>query len=375
MTMQTIRVDLSATGNTASYDIYVGAGLLARAGDYIASLLARPKVAIVTDETVAGLHLDALKASLGQNGITVSSLSLPAGEGSKSFAMLEKLTDWLLAEKIERDDIIIALGGGVIGDLTGFAAAILRRGVSFVQIPTTLLAQVDSSVGGKTAINAASGKNLIGAFHQPRLVLADTDVLNTLPQRDFLAGYAEVIKYAALGDADFFDWLESNLDGLLARDTALLQEAVARSCSAKAAIVAADEKEKGQRALLNLGHTFGHAYEALTGYGQDLLHGEGVALGMVMAYELSASLDLCPPEDAARLRRHIAAAGLPVDSFAIAGAPFDVAALTEAMAQDKKVRQGVMTFILVTGLGKAFISNDVTPEQLDGFLREREQPE
>lgn len=375
MTMQTIRVDLSATGNAASYDIYVGAGLLARAGDYIASLLARPKVAIVTDETVAGLHLDALKASLGQNGITVSSLSLPAGEGSKSFAMLEKLTDWLLAEKIERDDIIIALGGGVIGDLTGFAAAILRRGVSFVQIPTTLLAQVDSSVGGKTAINAASGKNLIGAFHQPRLVLADTDVLNTLPQRDFLAGYAEVIKYAALGDADFFDWLESNLDGLLARDTALLQEAVARSCSAKAAIVAADEKEKGQRALLNLGHTFGHAYEALTGYGQDLLHGEGVALGMVMAYELSASLDLCPPEDAARLRRHIAAAGLPVDSFAIAGAPFDVAALTEAMAQDKKVRQGVMTFILVTGLGKAFISNDVTPEQLDGFLREREQPE
>ena len=373
--MQTIRVDLSATGNAASYDIYVGAGLLARAGDYIASLLARPKVAIVTDETVAGLHLDALKASLGQNGITVSSLSLPAGEGSKSFAMLEKLTDWLLAEKIERDDIIIALGGGVIGDLTGFAAAILRRGVSFVQIPTTLLAQVDSSVGGKTAINAASGKNLIGAFHQPRLVLADTDVLNTLPQRDFLAGYAEVIKYAALGDANFFDWLESNLDGLLARDTALLQEAVARSCSAKAAIVAADEKEKGQRALLNLGHTFGHAYEALTGYGQDLLHGEGVALGMVMAYELSASLDLCPPEDAARLRRHIAAAGLPVDSFAIAGAPFDVAALTEAMAQDKKVRQGVMTFILVTGLGKAFISNDVTPEQLDGFLREREQPE
>ena len=373
MTIQTIRVDFTDTGKAASYDILVGAGLLEKAGEHIAKQLKRKHVAIVTDDTVSELHLTTLLDSLEAKGITSSHKILPAGEASKSFDMLEALTDWLLAEKIERDDVILAFGGGVIGDLTGFAAAILRRGVSFIQIPTTLLAQVDSSVGGKTAINAPQGKNLIGAFHQPSLVIADTDVLNTLPQRDFLAGYAEVVKYAALGDADFFTWLETHREALLARESDILQQAVARSCAAKAAIVAEDEKEQGKRALLNLGHTFGHAYEALTHYSDALLHGEGVALGMVMAFDLSAQLGLCPEQDAIRFRQHIDDIGLPVTSENITGAPFAVADLMSAMAQDKKVQQGVMTFILVKRLGEAFISKDVTPTQLKQFLQACEQ--
>ncbi len=257
--------------------------------------------------------------------------------------------------------MVIAFGGGVIGDLTGFAAAILRRGVAFIQIPTTLLAQVDSSVGGKTAINVGLGKNLIGAFHQPKLVLADIALLDSLPRRDFLAGYAEIVKYAALGDADFFDWLDAGQDKLMARDTDFLQQAVAKSCAAKAAIVAADEKEKGERALLNLGHTFGHAYEALTSYGPDLLHGEAVALGMVMAFEISEKLGHCPAEQSQKLRAHLEAVGLPVSAKHLPGAPFPVQALINAMAQDKKVQAGIMTFILVKKIGQAFISKRSAP--------------
>ena len=370
MPSQTISVDLPHQGQDNSYDIVIGSGVLEQAGTLILPLLARPRVAIVTDETVAGLHLATLTSALDAAGIDHCVKVLPAGEATKSFAVLETVSDWLLAEKIERDDMVIAFGGGVIGDLTGFAAAILRRGVAFIQIPTTLLAQVDSSVGGKTAINVGLGKNLIGAFHQPKLVLADITLLDSLPRRDFLAGYAEVVKYAALGDADFFDWLDAGQDKLMARDTDFLQQAVAKSCAAKAAIVAADEKEKGERALLNLGHTFGHAYEALTSYGPDLLHGEAVALGMVMAFEISEKLGHCSADQSQKLRAHLEAVGLPVSSKHLPGAPFAVQALMDAMAQDKKVQAGIMTFILVKKIGQAFISKEVSPAQLESFLSE-----
>ncbi len=377
MTIQTIRVELSSsctdTLKDISYDIQIGAGLLKDAGPYIAPHLSRMRTAIITDTTVAALHLETLLSALDKAGISASHKILPVGEATKSFAMLEEVCDWLLAEKIERDDVIIALGGGVIGDLTGFAASILRRGVNFIQIPTSLLAQVDSAVGGKTAINVARGKNLIGAFHQPVLVLSDTHILASLPRRDFLSGYAEIVKYAALGDASFFAWLEDNQSELMARNPKILQAAIARSCLGKAAIIAEDEKENGTRALLNLGHTFGHAYEALTGYGSDLLHGEGVALGMVMAYDLSVQLGLCPKEDAVRLWRHLKEVGLPINAAQISGAPFAIADLIDAMAQDKKVQNGVMTFILVRKLGDSFISKDVTAVQLEDFLKMRDQ--
>ena len=360
----TVKVALGAR----AYDIFIGSALLANAADYVAPLLPRPKLAIVTDSHVAPLHLKTLTNSLDAAGIAHDAFIVPAGEASKNFAQLEALCDWLLDMKIERNDCIIALGGGVIGDLTGFAAAILRRGTRFIQIPTTLLAQVDSSIGGKTAVNSSRGKNLIGAFHQPDLVLADMDVLATLPPREIGAGYAEIVKYGALGDAGFFDWLCDNGQDVLALNGEATAYAVAQSCRDKAAIVARDEREAGDRALLNLGHTFGHAFEKLTGFGDALLHGEAVAYGMVLAFAYSAEAGLCSAEDAERLRAHIEASGLPATMQAVGNGVFDADALIEAMGQDKKVQAGKMRFILARGIGDTFIADDVTAETLRPFL-------
>ncbi|MGY6535994.1 MAG: 3-dehydroquinate synthase [Pararhodobacter sp.] len=353
-----------------SYDVLVGRGLLARAGDEMAPLLRRPRVAVLTEERVAALHLETLRAGLAEAGIAMNALALPPGEASKGWRELERAVEWLLAEKVERGDMVVALGGGVIGDLAGFAAAILRRGVRFVQIPTTLLAQVDSSVGGKTGINSPAGKNLIGAFHQPSLVLADIDLLDTLPPRDFLAGYGEVVKYGLLGDAAFFDWLERHGPALAAGDWALRAQAVRRSVAMKAAIVARDETEQGERALLNLGHTFGHALEAATGYSDRLLHGEGVALGCVLAFQLSARLGLCPQEAPGRVAAHLAAMGLPWRLSQVPGGLPGAAALIELMAQDKKVVAGRMRFVLARAVGAAFVSEDVPEEVLRMVLEE-----
>ncbi|MGX1198590.1 3-dehydroquinate synthase [Parvibaculum sp. MBR-TMA-1.3b-4.2] len=366
--MRTVRVELGERG----YDIHVGPGLIAQAGKYLEPLLRRARVAIVTDETVARHHLPALTASLDEHGIAHDEIVLPAGESTKSFAQLEKLTEWLLETGVERGDLVIALGGGVIGDLTGFAASIVRRGVDFAQIPTTLLSQVDSSVGGKTGINTRQGKNLAGAFHQPRLVLADTDALKTLPMRDFLAGYAEVVKYGLIDDRDFFDWLETNLDAIKAGDDAARSYAIVKSCEAKAAIVAADERESNVRALLNLGHTFGHALEAATGFSSKLVHGEGVAVGMALAFDYSARLGLCPSQDAVRVHRHLERAGLPCSLADIPGPLPDAEGLIALMGQDKKVVDGKLTFILVRGIGEAFITRDADRGTLKALLGERE---
>jgi 3-dehydroquinate synthase len=359
-----VTVELGARG----YEIVIGSGVLARAATHIAPLLSRPKLAIVADANLVDNHLPVLHAALRDAGIAHDSFIVPAGEGSKNFDQLADLCDWLLAQKIERNDCIIALGGGVVGDLTGFAASILRRGTRFIQIPTTLLAQVDSSIGGKTAINAKSGKNLIGAFHQPDLVLADMDALKTLPEREVGAGYAEIVKYGALGDAAFFAWLEENGKKVLALHEAVTAEAVARACRAKAAIVARDERETGERALLNLGHTFGHAFEALTGYNNALLHGEAVAYGMVLAFNFSVARGHCPQADASRLKEHIAASHLPYKMSAIGNGKFTAAALIEAMTQDKKVQNGQMRFILANGLGDTFIADNVSQAELHDFL-------
>lgn len=369
--LQQVNVHLPGRGNDRSYDILIGAGLLGTCGKRLSPLLKRPLLAIVTDENVAPKHLATLQNALDEAGISHVSKILPSGENSKSFAGLENLTGWLLDEKIERQDMVVALGGGVIGDLTGFAAATLRRGVRFVQMPTSLLAQVDSSVGGKTAINVPQGKNLVGAFHQPSLVLADLDTLNTLPDRDYRAGYAEVVKYAAICDRPFFDWLTANGAALKNRDPAALARAIAKSCQTKADIVARDEKEENTRALLNLGHTFAHAYEALTGYSDRLLHGEAVALGMAQAARLSVHLGLCPAADAEALANHLAEAGLPIHETDIDGGPFDVDALVAAMAQDKKVSQGVMTFIMLEKIGGAFVTNEISTADLTAFLENR----
>ncbi len=473
--MDTVRVDLAGRG----YDIRIGPGLIGQAGAHIGPLLARPATVIVTDETVAGLHLEALEAGLAAAGIGAEAIVLPPGEATKSMAELTGLLERLLALKVERDDLIVALGGGVIGDLVGFAAAVLRRGVDVVQVPTTLLAQVDSSVGGKTGVNAAAGKNLIGAFHQPRLVLADTDVLETLPDREFLAGYAEVVKYGLLGDAKFFEWLEKNAAHMLAGDQAARIHAVRRCCEMKAAIVARDEFERGDRALLNLGHTFGHALEAATGYSDRLLHGEGVAIGLVLAdmyaletlpdreflagygevakygllgdatffewleknaahmlagdqearihavrrccemkagivardefergdrallnlghtfghaleaatgysarllhgegvaigmalaFEASARMGLCAQECPSRVRAHLAAMGMKKDLADIEDDLPDADGLMALMGQDKKVRQGRLTFILARGIGEAFVERDADLDVVRGVL-------
>ncbi|SEQ14786.1 3-dehydroquinate synthase [Loktanella sp. DSM 29012] len=352
---ETVTVDLPGR----AYDVVIGPGLMSGAGARIAALGGRRHVAILTDETVAGLHLNNLQAALTDAGLTSEALALPPGEATKCWAQLSRSVEWLLDQKVERGDVIVALGGGVIGDLGGFAAAILRRGVRFVQVPTSLLAQVDSSVGGKTGINAPQGKNLVGAFHQPSLVLADTDLLATLPVRDFLAGYGEVVKYGLLGDAAFFDWLETNAAAMAAGDVDARVRAVTRSVQMKADIVLRDETEQGDRALLNLGHTFCHALEAATGYSDRLLHGEGVAIGCALAFELSQRLGLCPQEDPSRVRAHLAALGMKKDIRDIPGDLPDPEALLALMGQDKKVQAGVLRFVLARGIGKAFVTSDV----------------
>ena len=358
-----------------AYDVGIGPDLLAQAGALIAPLLRRKRVVVVSDETVAAHHLDSLRAGLDAADISVEALALPPGEATKCWAELTRTVDWLMDQKVERNDVVIAFGGGVIGDLVGFAAAILRRGVRFVQIPTSLLAQVDSSVGGKTGINVSQGKNLVGAFHQPSLVLADTAVLGTLQARDFLAGYGEVVKYGLLGDAAFFDWLEVNAPAMAAGDMALRVEAVRRSVQMKADIVLRDEKEHGDRALLNLGHTFCHALEAATGYSDRLLHGEGVAIGCAMAFELSARLGLCAQEDPSRVRAHLRAMGMKTDLRDIDGDLPDAAYLLDLMGQDKKVIDGKLRFILARSIGDAFVTADVPKDAvlqlLDDALAER----
>ena len=368
--LKKVNVSLPASGSpNICYDIHIGAGLLRSCAPFLLPLLKRPFVAIVTDENVAQAHLENLTQTLDSAGISHVTKIMPPSEASKSFTGLETLIDWLLDNKVERQDMVIAFGGGVIGDLTGFAASTLRRGVRFTQIPTTLLAQVDSSVGGKTGINVPQGKNLVGAFHQPSLVIADLDVLQTLPDREFRAGYAEIVKYAAICDRPFFDWLESNLDALKNRDNQAMSYAIAKSCQTKADIVAQDEREHGARALLNLGHTFAHAYENLTGYSDNLLHGEAVGLGMAQVAHLSVDLGLCPETDAQALVNHLASAGLPISQTDVKGGPFEATNLVNAMAQDKKVSQGVMTFILMKAIGKAFITNDVSAKQITTFLQ------
>ncbi len=352
-----------------SYDIVIGDGILAEAGKRIAKLRPGTAVAIVTDGNVAHHHLAALERSLETARISYRSVLLSAGEGTKSYSNLETVAEAILQSRIERGDLVIALGGGVIGDLAGFAAAVVRRGVDFVQIPTTLLAQVDSSVGGKTGINSPQGKNLIGAFHQPALVLADLKTLDTLPAREFRAGYAEVAKYGLINDAKFFEWLEKNWREVFAGGAARAK-AVATSCKAKAAIVARDERETGERALLNLGHTFGHALEAATGYSDRLLHGEGVALGMVLAFKLSAKLKLCKPADVTRVVKHLENAGLPVRLSQIPGALPGPDGLIALMAQDKKVVRGKLVFILARGIGKAFVAKNVNPNIVREVLKE-----
>ena len=349
------------------YDIRIGEGLIATLGEQIADLLARPRVAIVSDETVAAQYLDAARAGLAAAGIASETVLVPAGERAKSFATLETLTGRLLDLGLERQDTVLALGGGVVGDLAGFAAAILRRGVAVIQVPTTLLAQVDSAVGGKTGINMPQGKNLIGAFHQPRRVIIDLGVLATLPVRQRRAGYAEIVKYGLIDRPDFFSWLEDNGAAVLAGDIAALARAVGESCRAKAAVVAADAREAGRRALLNLGHSFGHALEAALGYDGRLLHGEAVAIGMVLAGTLSARLGHAAAEDGARIAAHLAAVGLPT-SIAALDAGLTPDGLIGLMRQDKKMRDGRLTFVLLRGIGNAFLSDDVPDEAVRAVL-------
>lgn len=354
-----------------AYDIVIGHGVLASLGERISALRPGARTAIVTDRSVAGHWLDAVEASLAAAAVPSARIVVGEGEATKSYAVLEQVSEALIAAKVERNDLVIALGGGVIGDLAGFAAAIVRRGVDFVQVPTTLLAQVDSSVGGKTGINSPHGKNLLGAFHQPVLVVADTAALDTLPPRQFRAGYAEVVKYGVLGDAKFFAWLEANRGAVFAGGPAR-EHAIAESCRAKAAIVARDERETGDRALLNLGHTFGHALEAATGFSDRLFHGEGVSIGMVLAAELSAELGMIGTADAARVSKHLSESGLPTRLQDIAGFAqeglADADALMALMAQDKKVKRGRLTFILLKALGEAIIVNDVDPQLVRNFL-------
>jgi 3-dehydroquinate synthase len=361
-----VRVALGAR----AYEIVIGRGLIGQLGERIGTLRPGARAAIVTDETVARHHLAAAEAALGTAGIGTARIVVPEGEGAKSYATFETVCEAIIAARIERNDLVVALGGGVVGDLAGFAAACVRRGLDFVQVPTTLLAQVDSSVGGKTGINSRHGKNLIGAFHQPVLVIADTALLDSLPARQFRAGYAEVAKYGLLGDAAFFAWLEGNWQDVFAGGPAR-EHAIAVCCRAKAGIVARDERESGERALLNLGHTFGHALEAAAGYSDRLLHGEAVALGTVLAFQFSARKGLIGESDAARAAAHLAAAGLPTHISDVPGGIPDVDALLDLIAQDKKVKRGTLTFILVRGIGQAFVANAVEPAEVRTFLADK----
>jgi 3-dehydroquinate synthase len=353
-----------------AYDIVIGRGQLASLGARAAALKPGAKAAIVTDDTVAAIHLEAAAAALAAGGVSASRVVVAAGEGAKSFAGFERVCEALIDARVERGDLVVALGGGVVGDLAGFAAAVVRRGLDYIQVPTTLLAQVDSSVGGKTAINSRRGKNLVGAFYQPILVVADTAVLDTLPPRQFRAGYAEVVKYGLLGDAGFFAWLDANVKDVFAGGAAR-EHAIATSCRMKAAIVARDEREIGDRALLNLGHTFGHALEAAAGFSDRLLHGEAVALGMALAAEFSARLGVLSPDKAARAIRHLAGAGLPVSLGEVAGGVPDADHLLDLMAQDKKVKRGKLTFILLRDIGDAYMAPDIDPAPLRAFLVEK----
>jgi 3-dehydroquinate synthase len=350
-----------------SYTIHVGSGLLARAGELLAPF-ARGPLPVVTDTHVAPLHLEPFVVSLRALRLNPQPIVLDAGEGTKTFRELERLTGTLLDSGIDRGGLVVALGGGVIGDVTGFAAAVLKRGIAYAQIPTTLLAQVDSSVGGKTAINTRQGKNLVGVFHQPKIVIADTDVLATLPRRELVAGYAEVAKYGALGDEEFFAWLEGNGQAALAGHRGRLVYMVAHSCRMKAEIVGRDERETGERALLNLGHTFAHALEAATGYSDRLLHGEAVAIGMMLAFRLSAQLGLAPPADVERLEKHLRSVSLPVSIDDVPGGRPDADALRAHMMHDKKAKGGKLTFVLVRGLGHAFTASDVPVDAVRSVL-------
>jgi 3-dehydroquinate synthase len=353
-----------------SYDILIGSGLIERAGHEILPVLRRRHVVIVSDETVARHHLPALQNSLSEAGIAHRAVLLPPGEESKDLAHFGRLADEILALGIERATTLIALGGGMVGDMTGFAAAVLLRGIDFVQIPTTLLAQVDSSVGGKTGINTPAGKNLIGAFYQPRLVLADSGALATLPRRELLAGYAETVKYGLIRDAEFYAWLEAEHDAVCGLEPAALNRAVLTSCRMKAAIVGADERESGERALLNFGHTFGHALEAETGFSSRLLHGEAVALGMVLAFDFAVRLGLASGQDATRMRHHLAAVGLPTTLAAVGLGSTPAERLLAHMAKDKKVRDGRITLILPRRIGDVFERKDAPVDALREFLAE-----
>jgi 3-dehydroquinate synthase len=360
---------------TRAYDIVIGRGQLATLGARIGGLRPGAKCAILTDATVAQHHLASTEAALKSAGIENSAIVVPPGEGSKSYATFATVCEAIVAARIERGDLVVALGGGVIGDLAGFAAASVRRGLDFVQVPTTLLAQVDSSVGGKTGINSPQGKNLIGAFHQPVLVIADTELLDALPARDFLAGYADMAKFGLLGDAGFFSWLEANwqevFSGGQSSGSFAREQAIAVCCRGKAGVVARDERESGERALLNLGHTFGHAFEAAAGFSQRLLHGEAVALGTTLAFEFSARRGLIPADVAARAAAHLAAVGLPTQIKQVPGGVPGIDALMDLIAQDKKVKRGKLTFILVRGIGQAFVANDVDAAQVRAFLAEK----
>jgi len=364
MTTDRISLDLG----DRSYDIVVGTDLLSSAAHHIAPFIKVEPAIVVTDETVAPLHLAALVGSLSAAGIAAETIVLKAGENTKEFSGLQFLANAILDLGPERASTLIALGGGVIGDITGFAASVILRGIDFIQIPTTLLSQVDSSVGGKTGINTRHGKNLVGSFYQPRLVLADTGVLDTLPHRELLAGYAEVVKYGLLGYPEFFTWLEANGKAVLAGDSDARRHAILTSCDAKAKIVAGDERELGQRALLNLGHTFAHTLEAETGFGSRLLHGEAVSIGMVMAFDLSMRLGFCPAADVARVKRHFAVVGLPMSLDAVPGQTWSSDSLIGHMWLDKKVRSGRITFILARGIGDAFIADDVSLKDVEALL-------
>jgi 3-dehydroquinate synthase len=362
-----VRVELGPR----SYDVVIGPGLIADAGERISGILPRRKVAVVSDSNVADLYGPRLRESLRDRGLLAAEIVVPAGEQSKSFNELQRVVEAVLQARLERGDAVVALGGGVVGDLAGFAAAVTRRGMHLVQVPTTLLAQVDASIGGKTGINALHGKNLVGAFQQPALVLADTTSLDTLPPREFAAGYAEVAKYGLIGDAQFFAWLEANREAVFAGGAARIR-AIAESVRAKARIVAADEREMGERALLNLGHSFAHALEAGCAYdSKRLVHGEAVAIGMVLAHEFSAAEGLAPAADAERVIAHLKAAGLPTAIADIPGPRLSAEVLMHRIAQDKKVKGGHLTFILTRGIGRAFIAEDVPPERVEAFLQSR----
>ncbi|MBL8551519.1 MAG: 3-dehydroquinate synthase [Hyphomonadaceae bacterium] len=363
--VETIPVALGAD----AYDVVVGAGLLAEAGARIAPYAKSKRVFVATDENVARLHLDALEAALG--GLEAQTIVLPPGEAQKSFDGLERICTALIEGGVHRNDLVIAFGGGVIGDLAGLAAGLVLRGVDFVQIPTTLLAQVDSSVGGKTAIDLPAGKNLVGLFHQPRLVLIDVDLLQTLPPRELRAGFAEVAKYGLIDNPEFFSWCERNARALLAGDAGVLKHAIGVSVREKARIVAADEKEHGARALLNLGHTFAHALEASAGYDGALLHGEAVGAGMALAFKLSADLGLCPKQEAAGVVASLSDMGLDLDLKKLPGGPFDAVRMLAAMAHDKKAEAGKLNLILARGIGRAFVQKDA-PEDAVRALLQRE---